>query len=124
MATDPSQLDTDPADWVLVGVKAHQTAGAASWFDALCGPATKVVAMQNGIEAVERLAPLVNGAEVVQAVVYCGAELVAPGHIDHSEMGRLIVPNDRTGRELEVSSLAQRPSSSQATVTMTRPGSS
>lgn len=97
---NPAQLDPPAFDWVLVGVKAHQTAGAAPWFERVCGPDTIVVAMQNGIEAVERLEPYVNGARVLASVVYCGAELVEPGHIEHRRSGRLIVPDNAEGREL------------------------
>jgi 2-dehydropantoate 2-reductase len=85
--------DRGPADWVLVGVKAHQTLGATAWLDVLCGPGTVVVALQNGVEAAQRLAPLVHGAEVIPAVVYCGAELIAPGEIIHRTNRTLVVPD-------------------------------
>jgi 2-dehydropantoate 2-reductase len=52
--TDPADVE-GPVPWVLVGVKAHQTAGAAGWLGRLCGRDTTVVAIQNGVEAVERL---------------------------------------------------------------------
>lgn len=93
VVTDPSALPDTKADWVLVGVKVHQTAGAAAWFDTLCGPDTVVVTLQNGIEAVERLTPLVHGAEVLPAVVYCGAELVAPGEVVHRTNRTLVIPD-------------------------------
>src|SRR5215204_7324681 len=38
------------ANWVLLAVKAHQTAGAAPWLAALARPGTVVVALQNGVE--------------------------------------------------------------------------
>jgi 2-dehydropantoate 2-reductase len=81
-----------PADWVFVGVKAQDTPGIAGWLDALCGPDTVVVALQNGVEAAERLRPLVGQASVLPAVVYCGAELLAPGVIEHRQHHRLVVP--------------------------------
>lgn len=99
VVTEPHAV-AGPFDWVLVGVKAHQTDGAAGWFERTCGPDTVVVAMQNGIEAEERLAPHVNGARVIASVVYCGAELLAPGHIRHSTDGRLIVPVGGPGERL------------------------
>jgi 2-dehydropantoate 2-reductase len=98
--THPSELDgIDPVDWVLVGVKAHQTQDAAPWFDRLCGPSTSVVVMQNGVEGEERLRPYAHGADVVAAVVYCGAELTAPGRIRHTNAGTLIVPAGRAVSE-------------------------
>ena len=98
--TDPASLDGEPYDWVLVALKAHQTAGAAAWLEQTCGPDTVVVGMQNGVEAVERLTPHVNGAHVIASVVYCGAELVEPGHVRHSRSMRLIVPDDEPGARL------------------------
>jgi 2-dehydropantoate 2-reductase len=90
--TAPDTGGEQRADWVFVGVKAHDTAGAADWLHALCGPDTVVVVLQNGPEAAERLAPLVRGATVLPAVVYCGAELVAPGVVEHRQHHRLVVP--------------------------------
>ena len=100
VVTDPDELDGEPFDWVLVGLKAHQTAPASDWFERTCGPDTIVVALQNGIEAADRLTPLVSGAHVIPAVVYCGAALVEPGHVDHSRSMRLIVPDDDAGARL------------------------
>jgi len=89
--TDPSDVD-DKADWVLVAVKTHQTDATAPWLDRLCGPDTTVVVLQNGIEGEQRLAPLSGEAEVVASVVYCAAELIAPGHVVHRQSQTLIVP--------------------------------
>lgn len=113
--TDAAEVSWDgQADAVFVGLKSQHTAGAAEWFARLCGPDTLVVAMQNGIEAVERLTPLVNGATVVPSVVYCGAELIAPGHVKHSSRANLIVADDEAGRRaaelVEGTPLTVRPS--------------
>ena len=98
VATDPGQLPWDqPADAVLVALKAQHTDGAAGWFAPLCGPETLVVSVQNGIEGVERLSPLAPSSTVIPGVVYCGAELLGPGHVAHSAMARLIVPDGPAG---------------------------
>ena len=97
--TGPATVLTDPADvdgavdWALVSVKAHQTDSVSDWLDRLCGPDTIVVALQNGVEAESRLAPHVNGAHVLAAVVYCGATLIEPGHTRNVGGGKLIVPD-------------------------------
>ncbi|MEL6983751.1 MAG: ketopantoate reductase C-terminal domain-containing protein, partial [Actinomycetota bacterium] len=70
------------------------------WFAPLCGPDTLVVSVQNGIEGVERLTPLAPESTVIPSVVYCGAELIGPGHIRHSHSARLIVPDDAGGHRL------------------------
>ncbi len=100
-AATPAEIPwPGPADAVFVGVKAHQTDDAAHWFERLCGPDTLVAVMQNGIEQRDRLAPHVDGATIVPAVVYCGAELLAPGHIRHDARARLIVDDDPDGKRL------------------------
>ncbi len=99
--TSPDDLPWDgPADVVLGGLKAQHTEGAAAWFEPLCGPGTLVAVLQNGIEGRERLTPHVNGAAVLPTVVYCGAELLAPGHIRHDNQARLIVADDGDGARL------------------------
>lgn len=96
--TDPTTI-AEPVEWVLLAVKAHQTEGASGWLERLCDANTKVIVVQNGIEH-ERAAPYCNGASIVPSVVYCGAELVNPGHIKHSRSGLLHVPADPFGDEL------------------------
>jgi 2-dehydropantoate 2-reductase len=91
VVTDPRDVD-GTAEWVLVAVKSHQTDAAAPWLDRLCGPATTVVVVQNGIEGEERLTPLSGAAQVVASVVYCATELMAPGHVVHRQSQMLIVP--------------------------------
>ncbi len=102
--TEPAELPAvgfgGPVDLVIVAVKTFQTAGAAPWLDALCGPGTIVAGAQNGIEEVDRLAPHVDGARVVPCVVYCGTQLIEPGHIRHDQHGILIVPDDETTRRV------------------------
>lgn len=90
--TDPASVQAT-VPYVLVALKSQHTADAAEWLRRLCGPETVVIAAQNGLEAAERLAPCVNGARVVQSVVYCTAELMAPGHVRHYSSGWLWVPD-------------------------------
>jgi 2-dehydropantoate 2-reductase len=91
VCTDPADLD-GPVPWVLLTVKAHQTVGAAAWLEALAGPGTRVIVVQNGVEHVQRVSPFVGDADVLPAVVYCGSELIGPGHIRHYANGLLFVP--------------------------------
>lgn len=99
---------TEPAaasavDWVFLGTKSHQTQQAADWLKALCGSETRaVVVMQNGVEQVERVAPLTSETEVLPAIVLCGAELVRPGHVVHHGYQNLEVPEGEVANELAV----------------------
>jgi 2-dehydropantoate 2-reductase len=97
--TDPAQAG-GRADWVLLAVKAHQTAGAAPWLDALAGPGTTVVVLQNGVEQRELVEPLAHGAEVLPAIVWVPAEVVAPGRVRQRGPVELTVPAGAPGRAL------------------------
>ena len=99
LLTDPAATDR-PADWVLLAVKAHQTQGAAAWLTALCGPDTTVAVLQNGIDHVERVAPLVGEARVLPVVNWCPVEPVAPGRVRQRDALRLAVPAGAAGEGL------------------------
>ncbi len=77
--TDPAQ--GQPADWVLLCTKAHQTAAAAPWLKRLCAPGTRVAVLQNGIDQVARVAPLVPSAAVMPVIVYYNGERLAPDRV-------------------------------------------
>lgn len=97
--TDPQ--DARVADWVLLAVKAHQTEGASKWLQAVCGPDSAVVVLQNGVEHEARVRPLVaKGTEIVPAVVHCGAESPRPGLVQHYTYGFAYVPDSTAGRSL------------------------
>jgi 2-dehydropantoate 2-reductase len=94
----PADVVTDPADaggpvpWVLLTVKAHQTESARPWLERLCGPETRLVVIQKGVEQEERGRAVANGAAVIPSVVYCAAELLDPGHVRHHASSSLHVP--------------------------------
>ena len=97
--TDPAGVD-GAAEWILLAVKAHQTPGAAGWLSALCGPATTVAVLQNGIDHVERVGPLAGDAEVLPVVNWCPVEPVAPGRVRQRDALRLAVPAGAAGEGL------------------------
>jgi 2-dehydropantoate 2-reductase len=96
LLTAATEVDA-PVDWVLLAVKAHQTEGAADWLAALCTPDTTVAVLQNGIDHVERVAPLAGGAGVLPVVNWCPVEPVAPGRVRQRDALRLAVPDGRMG---------------------------
>jgi 2-dehydropantoate 2-reductase len=77
--TDPAQAEA--ADWVLLCTKTHQTAAAAPWLKRLCAPGTHVAVLQNGIDQVVRVAPLVPDAAVMPVIVYYNSERLAPDRV-------------------------------------------
>jgi 2-dehydropantoate 2-reductase len=96
--TDPATAQ--PATWVLLCTKTHQTAAAAPWLERLCTPNTKIAVLQNGVDHVVRVAPLAKGATVVPVIVYYNGERIAD---DHMRLRRgadndLLVADDEAGR--------------------------
>lgn len=65
-----------PVDWVVVTVKAQDTPSIGPWLDALVGPHTTVVMLQNGIGHAERVSAWVPSSRVVPGIVYIAAEKV------------------------------------------------
>ncbi len=79
----PGEPADRPADLVLVAVKMYDLEEAAPAVAALCGPATLVVPIQNGVEAADILAARLARARLAPAVAYIGAHLETPGVIRH-----------------------------------------
>jgi 2-dehydropantoate 2-reductase len=95
----PDRGAAEPVDWLLLAVKAHRSASAKPWLDAFCGGSTKVAVLQNGVEHVERIAPLVApGTAIVPVVIQLPAERSTPGRVAVSHNGMLRVPDDADGR--------------------------
>jgi 2-dehydropantoate 2-reductase len=85
------------ADVVLVCVKSPDTEAAGAALAPHLTGGEAVVSLQNGVDNVERLRPIL-GPDVIAAAVYVGAEMAAPGHVRHTARGDLIL-GDLPGRE-------------------------
>jgi 2-dehydropantoate 2-reductase len=96
--TDPAQAE--PADWVLLCTKTHQTESTAPWLARLCVPSTHVAVLQNGIDHVARVAPLANGATVLPVIVYYNGERLAADRVRLRQGAGddVVVPDDAAGR--------------------------
>jgi 2-dehydropantoate 2-reductase len=83
-----------PVDWVILCTKAQDSASAAPWLANLCTPDTTVAVLQNGIDHADRVAPFVNGAGVLPAIVYYNGERFAHDHVRlrHIRGHDLLVP--------------------------------
>jgi 2-dehydropantoate 2-reductase len=83
------QATADPADVgavdiVLFAVKLWDTEIAAEAARPLVGPATRVITLQNGIDSVERAAPILGDDHVVGGTAYIATVVAAPGVIRHT----------------------------------------
>jgi len=81
-----------PFDLVLIAVKATQLAGVGPLLAAVCGPDTVVCVLQNGIEQVETVGPLVRGAAIVPAVVWFPATREPGGAVVLHGPARITLP--------------------------------
>jgi 2-dehydropantoate 2-reductase len=82
----PTQATDDPAtigpvDFVLFCVKLWDVESAGRHIKPLVGPDTAVIPLQNGIDASERLVPILGARAVMGGVANISATIAAPGVI-------------------------------------------
>ena len=80
----PAQATDDIAgigavDYVLLCVKLWDVESAGEQIRPITGPATAVVPLQNGVDAAERLIPILGRAAVMGATAFVTGSIVAPG---------------------------------------------
>jgi 2-dehydropantoate 2-reductase len=92
IASSPSELPAGPVDILWITTKATDTASAASWIGAACGPQTLVASAQNGLDHSARLADWVPAQQVAPTLAYVAAERLSPGRVRHLAGNLLVVP--------------------------------
>jgi 2-dehydropantoate 2-reductase len=122
-----SVQDAGPHDTVFLTMKAHQVVPVATEIEALCGPNTTIVTMQNGVpwwyfyglqgeyqgtqlHSVDpdgALWKLLKPERVIGSVVYPAAELVAPGVVKLIEGNRFTLGEPNGEKSERISALAQ-----------------
>jgi 2-dehydropantoate 2-reductase len=73
-----------PVDIVLFAVKLWDTETAAELARPLVGPHTRLITLQNGVDSVERVAPILGPEQTVGGVAYIASTVAAPGVIKHT----------------------------------------
>jgi 2-dehydropantoate 2-reductase len=76
---DPRQVG--PVDIVLFAVKLWDTEKAAELTRPMVGAGTRVITLQNGIDSVERVAPILGAEQTVGGAAYVATVIAAPGVI-------------------------------------------
>ena len=76
---DPTSVG--PVDIVLFAVKLWDTETAAALAQPLVGPSTRVITLQNGVDSVERIAPILGAEQTIGGVAYIATTIAAPGLI-------------------------------------------
>jgi 2-dehydropantoate 2-reductase len=100
---DPTQATDDPAavgpvDVVLFCVKLWDVESAGAAVKPMVGPHTAVIPLQNGIDAAERLAPILGAGAVMGGVAGIAATIMAPGLIRQTGTGLRMVFGELDGR--------------------------
>jgi 2-dehydropantoate 2-reductase len=80
--SDPAEVG--PVDVVLFAVKLWDTEAAAEMSRPLVGPQTRVITLQNGVDSVERIAPILGPDKVVGGIAYIASVASAPGMVTHT----------------------------------------
>ena len=79
---DPTRVG--PADVVLFAVKLWDTETAGEQARPLVGSNTRVITLQNGVDSVERLAPILGADATIGGATYVVTTIARPGVIRHT----------------------------------------
>jgi 2-dehydropantoate 2-reductase len=82
VADDPKRVG--PVDVVLFAVKLWDTETAGEQTRALVGSNTRVITLQNGVDSVERLAPILGDDVTIGGATYIVTTIAQPGVIRHT----------------------------------------
>ncbi|MEA3386504.1 MAG: 2-dehydropantoate 2-reductase [Thermodesulfobacteriota bacterium] len=85
ITAEPGSLS--PQDWVIVFVKAAQTADAVRRIGPMIGPETLIVSLQNGIGHESTLSKTVKPEQIALGVTSQGATLLNEGYVRHAGSG-------------------------------------
>ena len=69
---------------MLFAVKLWDTESAGEQAGPLVGPGTRVITVQNGVDSVERLAPILGDAATIGGATYVVTTIARPGVIRHT----------------------------------------
>lgn len=98
------------AEIILLCVKTPATAEAAKSLASHLAPGAVVLSLQNGVDNVERIRAATR-IEAIPAVVYVAAEMTAPGRVNHTGRGDLIIGDllghaQKDARQLQLEGIA------------------
>jgi 2-dehydropantoate 2-reductase len=79
---DPAKVG--PVDIVLFAVKLWDTEKAAELARPLLAPDTRLITLQNGVDSVERIAPILGAEQTIGGAAYIATTIAAPGVIKHT----------------------------------------
>lgn len=99
IVTDPAMAGVQ--DWIFVATKTQDTASVKPWLDAMTGPGTVIVLLQNGVDGMDILRPLAGSVEIIPSIVYISAERVRRDLVRYFFGNRLEVPEGKSAVALQ-----------------------
>jgi len=100
-----SQYGPSP-DYILVGLKVLPEIDTAKIIKEVVGAETAIVLLQNGVEIEEPVAQAFPDNEIISGLAFICATRTSPGHIDHTDFGRLVIGRFPAGKSARAEELA------------------
>jgi len=88
-----------PVDAVIFAVKLWDTEAAGRSALPLLAPDTAVISFQNGVDSLDRLAPILGASHLLGGAAYIGSTIAAPGVIRHTGTLARLLFGESDGRE-------------------------
>jgi len=104
VSDNPSEVG--PVDAVILAVKAWQVIEAAQAMHPLLVPATRVLCLQNGVEAYGQLVQVLGSQHPLMGLCRIISSVVAPGHIRHGGLEPTIALGEHDGSPLSANARA------------------
>jgi len=109
---DPATVG--PVDIVLFAVKLWDTEKGAEATRPLVGAGSRVITLQNGVDSVERIAPILGAERTIGGAAYIATTIAAPGVIKHTSQFAIVrfgradkQPDDKLAAFVEASKAAK-----------------
>jgi 2-dehydropantoate 2-reductase len=96
-----------PPDYILIGLKVLPEIDTPKIIKDVVGGDTAIVLLQNGVEIEE---PVVKGFpnnEIISGLAFICVTRIDPGHIDHTDFGRLVLGRFPVGKSAKTEELAK-----------------
>ncbi len=95
-----------PPDYILVGLKVLPEIDTVEIIKEVVGPETAIVLLQNGVEIEEPVARAFPDNEIISGLAFICVTRTSPGHIDHTDFGRLVIGRFPAGKSAKAEKLA------------------
>jgi 2-dehydropantoate 2-reductase len=96
-----------PPDYLLVALKVLPEISTAEIIKEVVGPDTAIVLLQNGVEIEKPVVQAFPNNEIISGLAFICATRTSPGHIDHTDFGRLVIGRFPAGKSAKMEELAK-----------------